>query len=259
MDQTPRHDQQIEDKLRVWAANGLVRWFRLTKPSIPRSMNQGLLEAKGKVVLFLDDDSAPDDALVRRHLDVYRVDQKIWAVSGKVIQPWDLAEEGAPTEDSCQDSERVMAGNLSVLREQAIKIGGFDENFVKVAYRFEAEFAHRLMSHGGKIFFSKDAQIRHLKEIAGGTRSYGDFRKTIMPYHSVGEYYYLFRSKDIGSAFTLSVNRFVRSTFRKCYVSQPWWILITLIAEFFGFLWAVTFCLKGPKYIETTSGVNNAS
>ena len=37
-----------------------------------------------------------------------------------------------------------MGGNFSVRRDIALRLGGFDEQFVRVAYNFEAEFAHRL-------------------------------------------------------------------------------------------------------------------
>src|SRR4029078_2122533 len=90
-----------------------------------------------------------------------------------------------------------MGGNFSIERNRALNLGGFDENFVHVAYRFEAEFAARAIAAGEKIWFEPDASIRHIKASTGGPRSYGEHLTTIKPSHSVGEYYYLMRSKAL--------------------------------------------------------------
>src|SRR5437868_3122650 len=61
----------------------------------------------------------------------------------------------------------VMAGNLSVRREMALAVGGFDENFVGVAYRFETEFCRRLLRAGGRVLFQPAASIHHLRTPTG--------------------------------------------------------------------------------------------
>ena len=60
-----------------------------------------------------------------------------------------------------------MGGNFSINRRAALKIGGFDENFVRVAYKFEAEHAYRWRKSGHRVYFEPNACIHHLKAAAG--------------------------------------------------------------------------------------------
>jgi len=48
-----------------------------------------------------------------------------------------------------------MGGNFSVKRDLALRLGGFDENFVHVAYRFEAEFCDRAISAERRFSLSR--------------------------------------------------------------------------------------------------------
>src|SRR5437763_250619 len=75
-------------------------------------------------------------------------------------------------------------------RPIALEIGAFDENFVGAAYRFESDFALRLVRAGGRIRFEPAASLRHLKLSAGGLRSYGDHRTSASPLHAAGDYYF---------------------------------------------------------------------
>ena len=49
-------------------------------------MNRGLREAKGDIVLFLDDDIIPDKNLVAAHRETHVEHPDTWAVVGQVIQ-----------------------------------------------------------------------------------------------------------------------------------------------------------------------------
>jgi len=262
LDQTLQHNPNVQSELQKWGEQSMIRWIRLQKPSIPAAMNKALLIAESEIILFLDDDIIPSEELIKGHLNGYSEDANIWAVAGRVIQPWqsDTSPEknkkshgngsAAFNFNSTQRQfvREVMAGNLSILRRKAVEIGGFDENFVGAAYRFETEFAERLIRKGGKILFEPSASIRHLKATDGGTRSFGDFRKTILPHHSVGAYYYFLRS---GKSTILScASRFFRSIYTKHHLFKPWWIPVTLMAEFSGFIWALFLAVKGPKYIR---------
>ena len=64
-----------------------------------------------------------------------------------------------------------MGGNFAVRREIALRLGGFDEQFVRVAYNFEAEFAYRLSQAGCRIFYEPTACIHHLQSQRGGYAS----------------------------------------------------------------------------------------
>ena len=147
-DQTPSHTKEVEAGLATRDAHGQIRWLKLPFPSIPHAMNYALLIARHDIVLFLDDDIIPEEGLVRGHKEMHRaVFPENIIVAGRVIQPW---QEGVDFSQDRhfhfastvpRDIKEFMGGNFSINRRAALKLGGFDENFVRVAYKFEAEHA----------------------------------------------------------------------------------------------------------------------
>src|SRR5262249_47382631 len=91
-----------------------------------------------------------------------------------------------------------MGGNFTVRRDIALELGGFDEQFVSVAYNFEAEFAYRLCEAGHKIFYEPAACIYHLKVREGGTRTLGDHLRSLRPKLVVGPYYFIWLTSSGG-------------------------------------------------------------
>ncbi|MEK6285235.1 MAG: glycosyltransferase family A protein [Acidobacteriota bacterium] len=256
VDQTEEHSSETAVALSELASTGMIRWVRLSQPSIPHAMNVGLIEAKQDVVLFLDDDVIPSANLIGAHA---RAHQNGWnIVAGQVLQPGeepDLESGTSNTFRFCSCTSRliteVMGGNFSTKRKLALKVGGFDENFVHAAYRFEADFAARALAAGERIYFEPEASIRHLKATMGGTRSYGNYLTTIKPSHAVGDYYYLLRAKQVHRRVLKMLWRPLRAVRTKHHLRHPWWIPGTLIAELWGFLWAVALAARGPRLIGT--------
>jgi GT2 family glycosyltransferase len=146
-----------------------------------------------------------------------------------------------------------MAGNFSVKRDLAVALGGFDENFVHVAYRFERDFADRVLAAGGRIMFEPSATIQHLKAPEGGTRTYGHHLTTFRPSHAVGEYYYLLGRRSWAGVLAL-LARPVRAIATRHHLRRPWWIPGTLIAELLGVTWAIALRIRGPRYIAARAG-----
>lgn len=265
MDQTECHEATTTKELESLSATGKIVWIRLDRPSITCAMNEALLRAKGEVVLFLDDDVVVSPSLISAHAEPYR-DPEVSVVVGQIIQPWEevlppgsevfhggkIEEPDAFRFNSSERRwiKRVMGGNLSVRRHRIIALGGFDENFVQVAYRFEAEFSERVLAAGEKILFEPAASLRHLKVDYGGTRSYGHHLTTIGPSHSVGEYYYLMRSKQGWQKLKKLLTRPLHAIKTKHHLFHPWWIPLTFISEFLGFVWAIKLYLEGPKYLK---------
>ena len=241
MDQTQAHETGTTSQLAAWNASGLIKWICLQEPSITKSMNLGAIRAKNEILLFLDDDIVPDGGLLKAHREVYQKSD-IWAVAGQVIQPWQSS--------ASQNINEVMAGNLSVLKSKFFEVGGFDENFRAVAYRFEKEFAERLIERGGKILFESSAIIQHLQAVNGGVRFAGRHDRSFLPYHSVGEYYYFLRSKKVKHKLLSSLKRLFSSVCTKHHLLHPWYIPATLIAETGGFFWGVSLYLQGPRLVN---------
>jgi GT2 family glycosyltransferase len=252
IDQSESHDKATERWLNEETERGNLRWIRLAAPSIPVAMNRGLLEAGESVVLFLDDDIRADPALAEAHARAH--DNGLYTiVAGRVLQPWH-DQDGAPMDGFAgrEPGERneFMGGNFSVRRETALRLGGFDERFVRVAYRFEAEFADRVRAAGGSIWFEPRALVHHLKASTGGTRTFGDHLRTVSPAHAVGEYYYLLRARPDRWLGRI-LRRPWRSVATRHHLSRPWWIMPTLIGEMLGALWGLALWWRGPKLLPS--------
>lgn len=253
VDQTEHHEADIERTLTDWSLSGKIRWLLLKIPSIPHAMNVGLQEALGDVVLFVDDDIVPSQDLIEAHSAAHEVGHRV--VAGQVLQPGEeprASTEGSEFSFRCDQSGYVsefMAGNFSIRRDVALKLRGFDENFVKVAYRFEAEFAERLIREGEKIFYEPRASIRHLKEPSGGTRTYGNHLKAIGPSHSVGAYYFLLRSGMQKHRLLRILQRPFREVKTRFHLRHPWWILPKMLSELLALVWAGVLAARGPKLI----------
>ena len=254
IDQTPRHTPAVELLLRTWQSEGRLRWIRQSPASITAAMNRALLEAQASHVLFLDDDILPDAGLLMAHQQA-AAHHPHTMIAGRVLQPW---HRGAADPDdaafgfnstSPRPLQEFMGGNVCIPRKQALALGGFDRNFVRVAYRFEAEFAHRWRKAGHGIYYEPAALIHHLKAERGGTRSYGQHLTTLRPDHAVGRYYFLLRTLPPRAALGAAAAAWLRSVRSRHHLRHPWWIPLTLTAEMRGFLWARRLHAGGPRGI----------
>lgn len=266
VDQTREHPPPIAERLAGWSASGAIRLIHLDEPSIPRAMNAALTAARSRYVLYLDDDIIPTPSLVSAHLAAYERSD-IAAVVGQVLQPGEepahfdeaTLRRGAIPDlefrfrhDRACDVRNVMAGNLSVERERALAIGGFDEAFVAVAYRFESDFALRLTRAGGRIRFEPAASIRHLKAPSGGVRAYGDHRSSASPAHSAGDYY--FARRHAPAFWRYVARRLVRNVATRFHLRHPWLIPPKLIGEARGLVLALRLASRPPRLLSTRAG-----
>jgi len=252
MDQTEDHPPEVEAELVRLAAEGRIRRIRFAPPSIPRAMNLGLREARGGAVLFLDDDVVPAPDLVAAHAARHAAGYA--AVCGQVLQPGEMpdpeANRGPRGVGFRADLEfrfngtrsaevaNVISCNLSVDRAAALAIGGFDERFVGSAYRYETDFARRLIAAGHRILFAPEASLRHLRLPTGGTRSHGDHLKRPSPRHAVGDYLFAFRHARGRERSGYLARRLVRETCNRYYLRHPWKLPRKLIAEIRALGWA---------------------
>jgi len=246
VDQSPLHEPATETQLAELDRQCRIKWIRLNEPSIPKSMNCGLRMASQPIVLFLDDDVLTVRDLVGSHAAAHASFPKAKAVVGQVLQP---GEQPRSVKPSCPRTglyadlefpfysteeawiSNVMAGNLSVNRGFAIEIGGFDENFTGVAYRFESEFARRLIAHGGSIRFCPSASINHLRASKGGTRSSGSHLTSADSKHGIGDYYFAFLQSHSFESWRYSFRRMFREVRTRFHLTHPWWIPVKLLGE----------------------------
>ena len=247
------------DRLAQLAGARLIHWIRLPEPSITAAMNEALQRAAQPIILFVDDDVRPEPDLLRAHLAAHQADPD-GLVAGRVIQPWheEALAAGSPLDGFASAQAGVVKEfigcNFSLRRSLALELGGFDENFVRVAYRFEAEFAHRVLASGRRIFYEPAACLHHLKAGSGGTRAYGEHLTTWRPDHAVGAYYFGLRTGSVKEFLV----RPVRSIATRYHLRHPWRIPATLWAELGGMAWALVLFLRGPKRLPPPTETHHA-
>jgi len=257
VDQTPAHEPGTERRLASMMQRPGRRLIRLAVPSVTAAMNRGLTESRGEIVLFLDDDIVPGDGLLNAHLMAHSdSDSQTVLIAGRVVQPWH--RDSCPRQESpylWSDSRPVsgfMGGNFSVVRNAAIGIGGFDQNFRYAAYRYENDFADRLQAAGFRIRYEPGATIDHLKAAEGGVRAFGNHLTTHKPGHALGAYYYLLKS---GERVAPGIARRLRDSIStRFHLSHPWYVPVTIIAEVRGLLEAIRLWRAGPDQLDPEAG-----
>ncbi len=263
VDQTRQPTPEVSAALEALQRGGGVRWLRRARRSIPAAMNHGVREARGEVVLFIDDDVRIPGELVAAHAHAHAADDAD-IVAGQVIQPWQQplpadepgdppGAEGDPDAfrfhaSRAQVVRRFMAGNVSIRRAALVALGGFDENFVGAAYRFEADLAERACARGQRIRFEPAARVDHLKAPAGGTRSFGHHLRTVGPWHSAGRWYYLLLHPRTPGVVRRTAAEALRALAAREHLRRPWWIPVTAVAEVAGLALAALARARGPRH-----------
>jgi GT2 family glycosyltransferase len=168
------------------AANPRVRHIRSDTTGYAHNLNVCLREARGEIVVFLDDDVALDPKLLEMHLARYE-DRGVSGVAGRVEQPrgdlpperiahvgrysrWSGQVSGNFNALRPEDVELAAGGNMSFRREVLVAAGGFDAGFDGNGYRAETDACLRVVRAGHRLVFEPRATLRHLMAPAGGCR-----------------------------------------------------------------------------------------
>lgn len=178
VDDSPAHEPEVGSWLEQQSQASSVRWIRASTGSLTAARNLALHMARGEIVLFLDDDIMVPPDLFTCHLSWYR-DPSIAAVTGEVYNcldpdhppPMDRREENTVRHsgvDTAQEARNTSGGNHSVRRSSALRIGGYDEQFVGSCQGEDLDFSQRLVVAGHRIMYDPDAWILHIGARAGG-------------------------------------------------------------------------------------------
>ena len=83
LDQSPTHE--VETKRFLDSVASHIRYIHFEKPGVVAACNEGVRNASGEILLFIDDDiSIPDNKLLERHVRNYE-DPLIGGVAGKIL------------------------------------------------------------------------------------------------------------------------------------------------------------------------------
>ncbi|MCX6792180.1 MAG: glycosyltransferase [Candidatus Gottesmanbacteria bacterium] len=162
--------------------NVKVRYLKM--PSMTHARNIGTGKARGKFILFLDDDVIVSKGLIKNHVKNFR-DLMVAATCGRVITPGQRLEpkyrkigqvdllggvSGGFSSTIRQEVNTVIGCNMCWRRDVYIALGGVDERFTGNALREETDLSLRAKTLGYKIIFEPKAVVEHHRTEIGGAR-----------------------------------------------------------------------------------------
>ncbi|MEH2246415.1 hormogonium polysaccharide biosynthesis glycosyltransferase HpsN [Nostoc sp.] len=192
VDQTPKHQAEIQAYLEEMAGAGKIKWLRLDWASLPGARNYAVRRSSGEIILFIDDDVQLTAGLLAAHAKNYLQNPEVGAVAGRVFDRMKLGDSGGDLEIEYLPPQAMDPGiawyhidlvhtikpqqvltargcNMSFRREIFTKYGlRFDERFGGSAVREESDFCLRVRQTGYKIWYDPEAHLVHLGEETGG-------------------------------------------------------------------------------------------
>ena len=179
VDQSRDHTEATDKYLRE-QTDTRFRYFRVSPPSLPAARNFALKQARGEIVIFIDDDVELYPGFIEAHCAGYGDDETVAAVCGRVTAPGEpkstqpLRTTRAGIDRGGLDLEfdtwitGLRGCNMSFRKSVLEAISGFDTNFQGVAHREESDAAYRLRRLGYKIAFRHSAALVHIMAQTGG-------------------------------------------------------------------------------------------
>lgn len=193
-------DQHLKRSISEVCSNNLIRYFYVGKPSLSLARNKIIKEAKGDIIVWLDDDVLLPKNFFKEHMNAY-LDSNVIACAGQCfnrltnIKPEDInfsnyrsltepSFKGNFTKSHCGT---MVGANHSTLTECCIQVQGCDESFIGSGYYSDADLTNRLRIKfpNKSIAFSPNAFVLHLKVPMGGCKIDGSKRSefgTISPF-----------------------------------------------------------------------------
>lgn len=98
VDQTPKHEPEIQAYLEEMATAGKIKWFRLDWASLPGARNYGVRRSEGEIILFIDDDVQLKPGFLSAHVKNYLQNPEVGAVAGRVFDRMKLGDSGGDLE-----------------------------------------------------------------------------------------------------------------------------------------------------------------
>ncbi len=181
------------------AARGDARTRLLCAPprGLPEARNLGLEQARGEVVLFLDDDVRLAPGCVQAHLRALER-PGVGAVVGRVVERG-MRPNAPPTVNEVGPDGRVRTNltgrapqpvgtlkgaNMSLRREVLDQMGPFDSGFRGTALLEDADMGERVWRAGWSVWFEPEAELIHLSAPRGGVRQGSDWETERWRFHN---------------------------------------------------------------------------
>jgi GT2 family glycosyltransferase len=165
-----------EDYLRILKTPLCIRLVSQPNKGVAAARNNGVRNATGDLILFLDDDVVPSPQLIAEHLRLHAEHTGNLIVLGPMLTPdgfamspwvrWEQAMlvkqyQAMLAGDYQPTARQFYTGNTSLARTHLMTAGGFDENFRRAE---DVELAYRLAQHGLHFVFNSNAIGYHYAE-----------------------------------------------------------------------------------------------
>lgn len=170
-----------EKKQLIKSEPNKIRYFKTDDRGRSLAKNYGILQAKGDLILFCDDDILVEAGFLETHANIYKIDPLIAAASCRLVEEGDpsgavesplrttwygkLVNKPWSTRSGYVSS--LNGGNMSFKREVLIKVGFFEEYFEGTSMVEEPDMAYRVIKSGYKVYFCADTTVQHFPQYNG--------------------------------------------------------------------------------------------
>jgi len=166
------------------ASNRQLHYLHIEEKGLPNARNVGAGRAKGRILIFCDDDTIPEDNFIAAHVAAY-ADPRVGAVAGRVIVPGRAATRRADFGTIRRIDFRIISEFNSPQRRRADHFQGCnfslrrqiwadgvrsDTRFGGTAHLEECDLALQITRRGHEILFEPAAALVHLIQPGGGCR-----------------------------------------------------------------------------------------
>ena len=185
VDQTESNDSNLNN----FKDDGFkYKYLKIKETGLPNARNVGAENAKGDILIFIDDDSIPDSDLIQSYMNLFNDYEKDkFCIGGRIIEKnttmfkennsivggwitwygktlknFDTVKSG--------ECEWASGGNFGLTKDLFIEVGGFDPNFIGTAVLEDGDFGYAVKKIGGRVYYYPEPVIEHLRIPTGGVR-----------------------------------------------------------------------------------------
>ena len=149
-----------ETPLVLAGAPAFVRSLRVAEPNRAKARNAGIVQARGAVIIFIDDDTLPPEGFVAAHLRAHARSPRS-VVSGPILNIADAARLPRPSPWHYSRAFFCTC-NASAPKAELEAVAGFDERYELYGWE-DTDLGVRLRRRGLRRIFAWGAYIYHHK------------------------------------------------------------------------------------------------